>query len=133
MKLRILNGFLLLIVFSSATTLFAKGKKAATPSKPKYVTGEELVNNPGKAVGETVRVAGYVSHVLYKGNSIRFVVPFSGKPVVLDSDDSSLIGRVSVGSYVEVCGFYLKNKKLELDGKRTDMPSIVIEQTYCSN
>lgn len=127
---------IVVIVFSIcliiSTQTFSKTKKAAPP-KPKYVTGEELVNNPSKAVGETVRVVGYVSHVLYKGNSIRFVVPFSGKPVVLDSDDSGLISRVSVGSYVEVCGFYLKNKKLDLDGKRTDMPSIVIEQTYCSN
>ncbi len=121
-----------LLSFFVALPSSAKSKKAEV-KKNKYVSGEELVNNPSKAVGETVRVAGSVSHVLYKGNSIRFVVQFSGKPVVLDSDDYGLINRIYVGSYVEVCGFYLKNKKLELDGKRTDMPSIVIEQTYCSN
>lgn len=120
------------IIVSYTGAIYSKSKKNA-PAKPKYVSGEELVNNPGKAVGETVRVAGTVTHVLYKGNSIRFVVHFSGKPVVLDSDDYSLMNRVSVGSYVEVCGFYLKNKKLDLDGRRTDMPSIVIEQTYCTN
>ncbi|TGL61554.1 TOBE domain-containing protein [Leptospira sarikeiensis] len=124
---------LIFIIVLSTVEVYSKSKKAATPPKPKYVSGEELVNNPSKAVGETVRVAGTVTHVLYKGNSVRFVVHFSGKPVVLDSDDSGLMNRVYVGSYIEVCGFYLKNKKLDLDGKRTDMPSIVVEQTYCSN
>ncbi|PJZ25053.1 transporter [Leptospira hartskeerlii] len=131
MKKKTILFFSLFLISTGA--IYSKSKKASTPAKPKYVSGEELVNNPGKAVGETVRVAGTVTHVLYKGNSIRFVVHFSGKPVVLDSDDYSLMNRVSVGSYVEVCGFYLKNKKLDLDGRRTDMPSIVIEQTYCSN
>ncbi|EQA46925.1 TOBE domain protein [Leptospira broomii serovar Hurstbridge str. 5399] len=119
--------FIFLFLLLCIVSLAAKGKKA------KYVSGEDLVRNPSKAVGETVRLSGNVSHVLYKGNSVRFVLQFSGKPVVLDSDDSGLINRVNVGAYVEVCGFYLKNKKLELDGKRTDMPSIVVEQPYCSN
>ncbi|EPG76022.1 TOBE domain protein [Leptospira fainei serovar Hurstbridge str. BUT 6] len=123
--LHLFLSFVIIVLYS--VSLSAKGKKA------KYVTGEDLVRDPSKAVGETVRLSGNVSHVLYKGNSVRFVLQFSGKPVVLDSDDSGLINRVNVGAYVEVCGFYLKNKKLELDGKRTDMPSIVVEQPYCSN
>lgn len=118
---------LLATLFSAGSGILSKEKKR------KVLSGEDLVRNPSKAVGETVRLTGNVSHVLYKGNSIRFVLQFGGKPVVLDSDDSGLINRVAVGTYVEVCGFYLKNKKLELDGKRTDMPSIVVEQPYCSN
>ncbi|PJZ70171.1 transporter [Leptospira perolatii] len=106
---------------------------SAKEKKVKIIQGEDLVRNPSKAVGETVKISGYVSHVLYKGNSVRFVILFSGKPVVLDSDDYGLINRIYVGSYVQVCGFYLKNKKLELDGKRTDMPSIVVDQPYCTN
>ncbi|MBM9577950.1 TOBE domain-containing protein [Leptospira sp. 201903070] len=111
------------------TVLPILGKKKNTP--PPKVSGYELVSNPSAAFGKTIQIAGTVSEILYKGNSIRFVVYFSGKPVALDSDSPSLISNVQVGSSVSVCGFYLKDRELKANGVATSMPFILVDSPDC--
>lgn len=110
------------------TSLYSK-KKTNSPT-PK-VSGYELVSNPSAAFGKTIQISGTVSEILYKGNSIRFLVHFSGKPVALDSDSTSLISSVQVGSYVSVCGFYLKDRELKSNGVLTSMPFILVDSPNC--
>ncbi|AXR68590.1 transporter [Leptospira mayottensis] len=105
-------------------------KKNAHSSSPK-VSGYELVSNPSAAFGKTIQISGTVSEILYKGNSIRFLVYFSGKPVALDSDSTSLISSIQVGSYVSVCGFYLKDRELKSNGVLTSMPFILVDSPNC--
>ncbi|PJZ56525.1 TOBE domain-containing protein [Leptospira barantonii] len=113
---------------ASAPSLFAKKK---TNSAPPKVSGYELVSNPSAAFGKTIQISGTVSEILYKGNSIRFVVYFSGKPVALDSDSPSLISNVQIGSSVSVCGFYLKDRELKANGVPTTMPFILVDSPDC--
>ncbi|XDD48976.1 transporter [Leptospira sp. WS92.C1] len=122
------KAILFSILFLVMSASIAAKKKTNPPSK---VSGYELVANPSGAFGKTIQISGTVSEVLYKGNSIRFVVYFSGKPVALDSDASSLISNVQVGSYVSVCGFYLKDRELKANGAPTTMPFILVETPDC--
>ncbi|AVQ13398.1 Uncharacterized protein XB16_3101 [Leptospira santarosai] len=124
-----LRSFFILFAFSVfvASSIEPKNK---TNSPPK-VSGYELVSNPSAAFGKTIQISGTVSEILYKGNSIRFLVYFSGKPVALDSDSSSLISNVQVGSYVSVCGFYLKDRELKSNGVPTSMPFILVDSPDC--
>ncbi|TGK37555.1 transporter [Leptospira gomenensis] len=129
MNLKYTKTFILfLAVLSISSEATAKKKSAGPPPK---VSGYELVSNPSAAVGKTIQIAGTVSEILYKGNSIRFVVYFSGKPVALDSDSASLISNVHVGSYVSVCGFYLKDRELKANGVPTNMPFILVDTPDC--
>ncbi|MBM9502198.1 TOBE domain-containing protein [Leptospira sp. 201903071] len=120
---------ILLCIFFLLATLPVLGKKKNSP--PPKVSGYELVSNPSAAFGKTIQIAGTVSEILYKGNSIRFVVYFSGKPVALDSDSPSLISNVQVGSSVSVCGFYLKDRELKANGVATSMPFILVDSPDC--
>ncbi|WP_078129907.1 transporter [Leptospira alexanderi] len=115
--------FVFLLLFESPVI----AKKNAT----KKISGYELVSNPSAAFGKTIQISGTVSEILYKGNSIRFLVYFSGKPVALDSDSTSLISNVQVGSYVSVCGFYLKDRELKSNGVLTSMPFILVDSPDC--
>ncbi|AOP36043.1 transporter [Leptospira tipperaryensis] len=120
---------ILLCFFFFLTAFPILGKKKNGP--PPKVSGYELVSNPSAAFGKTIQISGTVSEILYKGNSIRFVVYFSGKPVALDSDAPSLISNVQVGSSVSVCGFYLKDRELKANGVPTTMPFILVETPDC--
>lgn len=122
--------FIVLIVLSLLVGSSLSGKKK-TNSPPPKVSGYELVSNPSAAFGKTIQISGTVSEILYKGNSIRFIVYFSGKPVALDSDSSSLISNVQVGSSVSVCGFYLKDRELKANGVPTTMPFILVDSPDC--
>ncbi|EMJ47369.1 hypothetical protein [Leptospira santarosai] len=124
-----LRSFFILFAFSVFVGSSIEPKKK-TNSPPK-VSGYELVSNPSAAFGKTIQISGTVSEILYKGNSIRFLVYFSGKPVALDSDSSSLISKVQVGSYVSVCGFYLKDRELKSNGVPTSMPFILVDSPDC--
>ncbi|UZN06372.1 transporter [Leptospira santarosai] len=124
-----LRSFFILFAFSVFVGSSIEPKKK-TNSPPK-VSGYELVSNPSAAFGKTIQISGTVSEILYKGNSIRFLVYFSGKPVALDSDSSSLISNVQVGSYVSVCGFYLKDWELKSNGVPTSMPFILVDSPDC--
>ncbi|EQA62356.1 transporter [Leptospira alexanderi] len=115
--------FVFLLLFESPVL----AKKNAT----KKISGYELVSNPSAAFGKTIQISGTVSEILYKGNSIRFLVYFSGKPVALDSDSTSLISNIQVGSYVSVCGFYLKDRELKSNGVLTSMPFILVDSPDC--
>lgn len=123
-----LRSFFILFAFSVFVGSSIEPKKK-TNSPPK-VSGYELVSNPSAAFGKTIQISGTVSEILYKGNSIRFWL-FSGKPVALDSDSSSLISKVQVGSYVSVCGFYLKDRELKSNGVPTSMPFILVDSPDC--
>ncbi|MDV6235218.1 transporter [Leptospira ellisii] len=129
MNLEYKNAFIFLLATLTAFSYATAKKKTAGP--PPKVSGYELVSNPSAAVGKTIQIAGTVSEILYKGNSIRFVVYFSGKPVALDSDSVSLISNVQVGSYVSVCGFYLKDRELKANGVPTNMPFILVDTPDC--
>ncbi|EMN90845.1 hypothetical protein [Leptospira weilii] len=120
---------LLFIVF--VFLLLFESPVIAKKNTTKKISGYELVSNPSAAFGKTIQISGTVSEILYKGNSIRFLVYFSGKPVALDSDSTSLISSVQVGSYVSVCGFYLKDRELKSNGALTSMPFILVDSPDC--
>ncbi|WP_061224221.1 hypothetical protein [Leptospira weilii] len=120
---------LLFIVF--VFSLLFESPVIAKKNTTKKISGYELVSNPSAAFGKTIQISGTVSEILYKGNSIRFLVYFSGKPVALDSDSTSLISSVQVGSYVSVCGFYLKDRELKSNGVLTSMPFILVDSPDC--
>ncbi|MCG6168333.1 transporter [Leptospira sp. FAT2] len=129
MNLKVNSIFIIFFVCVFATLPISAKKK--TNSAPAKVSGYELVSNPSAAFGKTIHISGTVSEILYKGNSIRFVVYFSGKPVALDSDASNLISNVQVGSSVSVCGFYLKDRELKVNGNPTTMPFILVDAPDC--
>ncbi|AYV54667.1 TOBE domain-containing protein [Leptospira kmetyi] len=124
------RSFAILIALLSFGVSSVSAKKKTNSAPPK-VSGYELVSNPSAAFGKTIQISGTVSEILYKGNSIRFVVYFSGKPVALDSDSPSLISNVQVGSNVSVCGFYLKDRELKANGVPTTMPFILVDSPDC--
>ncbi|WP_061298795.1 hypothetical protein [Leptospira borgpetersenii] len=129
MNFKLRSFFIFFALFVLVETSLYSKKKTNSPT-PK-VSGYELVSNPSAAFGKTIQISGTVSEILYKGNSIRFLVHFSGKPVALDSDSTSLISSVQVGSYVSVCGFYLKDRELKSKGVLTSMPFILVDSPNC--
>ncbi|ALO25116.1 MULTISPECIES: hypothetical protein [Leptospira] len=129
MNFKLRSFFIFFALFVLVETSLYSKKKTNSPT-PK-VSGYELVSNPSAAFGKTIQISGTVSEILYKGNSIRFLVHFSGKPVALDSDSTSLISSVQVGSYVSVCGFYLKDRELKSNGVLTSMPFILVDSPNC--
>lgn len=129
MNFKIKSFFILFIFLVLVGTSLESKKKTNSP--PPKVSGYELVSNPSAAFGKTIQISGSVSEILYKGNSIRFLVYFSGKPVALDSDSTSLISNVQVGSYVSVCGFYLKDRELKANGTPITMPFILVDSPDC--
>ncbi|MBE7412120.1 MAG: transporter [Leptospiraceae bacterium] len=111
-------------------TLLYSEKK--TPLQ-KVTMSDSVYNNFKLAKGKIIEVEGEVIHVLYSGQSVRFVMAKNLKnPVVIESYDPELINGAKVGYGFRLCGVFLKHRKFTIQEKKMRLPVILVESKKCS-
>ena len=99
--------------------------------KDSTITVTKLYKNFSSASGKTVKASGYVEEILYKGNSIRFVLNDNGNSVLIETDNSYFINNTYKGKNFTVCGIFFKLRKMDISGKKVKLPVLLVNETYC--